>query len=347
VRGLGAALVATGAQRGVLAVRRDFRDAIAAARAATRKSAIEVVLVEPYYPVDELLPVELALPGAAVLSARALADLERAMRGQPVVDRWITIAGAVARPRVCGVPIGAPIAAIVDTDLPAYVALDRALRGRLLTAHDVVDRETSGLLVVPPGHVLARAEATREGELMRARSACLDCRACSDACPHALAGAPLLPHLALRVLCHPQAEVGVDAGTVGGCTGCGVCDLACPAGLHPRALVRELAAALTAAGLPAAGEQPAAPHPDRAGRRLDLDLLRLRLDLARFPRALAFDRVPTRVPFVRLDHPPALPVWVGLGEQVVRGQPIAPGIAASIDGEVAELEPDYVLLRAR
>jgi hypothetical protein len=58
-----------------------------------------------------------------------------------------------------------------------------------------------------------------------------------------------------------------------------VCDAACPAGLSPFALVaavhNQLPAATRAAALPARGT----PHPDRAARRMAIDLLLLRAGL--------------------------------------------------------------------
>jgi len=286
VRGLGAALLATGARRGLLAVRADFPDALAAARRATRGTTVEVVALPPYYPLDELVPVEVGLPGARCLDVRALADLDDAVRGRPRGPRWLSIVGAVRRPRVAVVPLGTPIEDLIDSAEPTWVALAGALRGPALDRDQVVDAELPGLLVLPAGHALVRGrKTTLPVELARAKSACIDCRICTDACPHALAGAPLEPHLALRILLHPRSGPGpsVAAGTLS-CTGCGLCDVVCPAHLHPRPAVRALAQALRAEGfLPETPAAPA-PHPDRAGRRLALELLVERLDLSAYRR---------------------------------------------------------------
>ncbi|HEX8950314.1 MAG TPA: hypothetical protein VF945_00645, partial [Polyangia bacterium] len=62
------------------------------------------------------------------------------------------------------------------------------------------------------------------------------------------------------------------------CTGCGVCDAACPAGLSPRALALDTRERLLRAGAEAICAATARPGIDRA-------LLTLRLGLAPYDRA--------------------------------------------------------------
>ena len=278
VRGLGAALLACGARRGILLVRSDWPAARGALERAAKRTAIEVHTVEPYFPADELAALEAGAAGARIVGARELAELDSAVRGQRVTTRWLTIAGAVAEPRIVAVPRGSRIDALVtDPLIPDWVATSGALRGRILDRDDTVDETTPGLLVLPKDHPLIRRRRhSLADELLRARSACVECRVCTDACPHALAGANLAPHLALRSLAHRRGFAAAEA-----CSGCGVCDLVCPAGLHPRGLLLALRAESGAVL-----EHPAAPHPDRTGRRLGITLIAERLGLARYPHAV-------------------------------------------------------------
>jgi Na+-translocating ferredoxin:NAD+ oxidoreductase RnfC subunit len=182
------------------------------------------------------------------------------------------------------VSLGTPIAEIIDTDEPAWVAITGAQRGRLLDRDEVLEQDISGLLVLPAGHPVVRNRKRKLAqELRRAKSACVECRLCTEACPHALAGAPLEPHLALRVLAHRGRgdEKGSAARAALSCTGCGICDVVCPAALHPAAIYLGLGAALRDEGVPPL-EYPAAPHPDREGRRLSIDLLTARLGLSEY-----------------------------------------------------------------
>jgi Na+-translocating ferredoxin:NAD+ oxidoreductase RnfC subunit len=276
VRGLGAALVACGARRGILLVRSDWPAARGALERAVRGTAVEVHTVEPYFPADELAAIEAGAAGARVVGARELVELDTAVRGKRVTTRWITIAGAVAEPRIVAVARGSRIDAVIsDPLIPDWIAIDGALRGRILDRDDVVDETTPGLLVLPKDHSLIRRRRhSLADELLRARSACIECHVCTDACPHALAGAPIAPHLALRSLAHRRGFADAAA-----CSGCGICDLVCPAGLHPRGLLLALRAESGALL-----EHPAAPHPDRLGRRLGIQLIAERLGLAAYSR---------------------------------------------------------------
>ena len=90
VRGVGAALLACGAGRGVLLVRRDWEDARGALERAARRTAISVQTVEPFFPADELAALEAGAPKARVIGARELCELDAAVRGRKMA-RWITI----------------------------------------------------------------------------------------------------------------------------------------------------------------------------------------------------------------------------------------------------------------
>src|SRR5262245_31032399 len=132
-------LAAVPARRRLLAVRIDWPDALAAARRAARGTGVEVVTVPACYPADQLAPRLCGIPSATAIDARQLAAC---------AARWLTIAGAVRRPRVAAVPVGTPVGTLVDTDELACVALDGAVRGTLLDPDDTIDAATAGLLVL-------------------------------------------------------------------------------------------------------------------------------------------------------------------------------------------------------
>ena len=101
----------------------------------------------------------------------------------------------------------------------------------------------STVLVLPARHAWVRRLRTSVGDwLWRAASACEGCRACSDACPVRLDAHALVATLATGRELGTAALARGDGGGPGpvatfvACTGCGVCDAACPAGLSPRAL---------------------------------------------------------------------------------------------------------------
>jgi Na+-translocating ferredoxin:NAD+ oxidoreductase RnfC subunit len=182
VRGLGAALLATGAERAMIAVFAQDDAAARAARAATRRTNIAVLEVPHRLP----LATDLGVAGALVLPARALVELDGAVLKRPPAARWLTIAGAVVRPRVTRVPAGATVGQVVDPLTPAYVTLTAALGGDRLDFDDVIDARVLGLLVLPHDHTLVRWRAA-------ARSTCPACAKGAPAlCPTGLH--PTGPH---------------------------------------------------------------------------------------------------------------------------------------------------------
>jgi Na+-translocating ferredoxin:NAD+ oxidoreductase RnfC subunit len=297
VRGVAAAMVATGAGRGLLAVRADWPDARAALESAARGSTVEVAEVDAWYPVDELVAEELGIVGACTVPARALAALDRLARGQAEGPHWLTIVGAIREPRVVAVAPGCTVGDLVgDATVLDWVALAGALRGPALDRDQPVDREIGGLWVLPAGHDLVRRRReTGAWARARARSACLECRVCTDSCPTALLGAPLEPHRVMRALAHRLVDPTIVTGALA-CIGCALCDVVCPSALHPGAVVGELAEALRAEGLWAAGAltHAAAPHPDRRGRRLAIDLLTDRLGLGVYRQPLLMEMATAR-----------------------------------------------------
>src|SRR5581483_4481785 len=123
-------------------------------------------------------------------------ELLRAAR--PDAPRFVTVAGAVARPSVLAVRAEATVDELVAqaggaTD-DAWVALERG----------------SLLLVLPAAHEQVRRARTPIADwLVRAASACEGCRQCSEACPPALGGAPLRPHEVIWTLATLRDD-GVD-----------------------------------------------------------------------------------------------------------------------------------------
>ena len=283
VAAVGAAMLATRAVRGVIAVReRSAERAIqraldtldAGARSAKR--AVAVVRVADVWPsigIDR----DLGLAGSWVLDGERALDLEAAAFVRPRAARRITVAGSVHRPSVV---LGSPtVAEAVEAaggalDL-GWVALDGgALGGRLADPDETI--RSPLLLVLPATHALvARARTSVSDWLRRAASACEGCRACSDVCPVLLDGGALVPHEAILTLVSGRDD-GTRLAAAASCESCGVCDSVCPSALSPFALVGAVKARLPST-VAAAPRGPS--HPDRRGRRMSVDLLRLRLGL--------------------------------------------------------------------
>jgi Na+-translocating ferredoxin:NAD+ oxidoreductase RnfC subunit len=102
---------------------------------------------------------------------------------------------------------------------------------------------------------------------------------CTDGCPEA----GVAPHELLTTLVHARDEVAGPLGALA-CTACGLCDVLCPTGLAPKALITEVSARLRAVA-------PDARAPRRGARApgLDVALLTQRLGLAEYQRPLRYE----------------------------------------------------------
>ncbi|MBQ7455873.1 MAG: 4Fe-4S dicluster domain-containing protein, partial [Clostridia bacterium] len=222
-------------------------------------------------------------------------------------------------------------------------------------AEDVVTKTLGGVLVLPADHTLVRQSAlTMEQARVRARSACIQCRTCTDLCPRHLLGHPIFPHLTMRAFAAGKLEPSAIL-----CMECGVCELyACPMGLNPRRVQQMQKAALRAAGERPAFELKEAPalaeyHQAPSGRVL------ARINVARYDMPVPEEAVPVSSPVVCIplrQHIGAPAVaCVAAGDAVQQGDVIgrmAEGalgadVHASVCGTVERVEGGMVVLRAR
>jgi Na+-translocating ferredoxin:NAD+ oxidoreductase RnfC subunit len=188
------------------------------------------------------------------------------------------------------------------------------------------------------------------------RSACDQCRFCTELCPRYLLGHPIEPHAAMRSLGFDSPRSPMIAGTLY-CCECNLCSLyACPENLDPKTvcmnskpLARERQ--LQWKGNPADIE----PHPLADSRRAPMKRLIAKLGLDGFPnvgpleeRALELRRVV--LPLKQHAGFPAVPaVTVGArvseGDLVAAPAPNALGarLHASIAGTVRAIDEAIVI----
>ena len=208
----------------------------------------------------------LALPAEQLVAISALLRQERAA---PPLDARISVVGAVAKPAVVAVTDAAVtarqlVAGVGGATTSAWVPLFAdPLAGPLWEADRPLPLSPAGdipsvLYVLPAGHPLIRRHRASFSLRQRAANTCQACRLCTDLCPTAVQGTQ--PHLLMRALGQespPKLSAETLAMTAG-CTRCGACSAACPAGLLPGAIVSAFAAALPSdlAGDAGAAEEP-------------------------------------------------------------------------------------------
>jgi Na+-translocating ferredoxin:NAD+ oxidoreductase RnfC subunit len=285
---------------------------------------------QPFYPA--------APPGVLAVPAELLRQVAAASAGQVMLSRLVAVTGPSGSAVVLELPIGTRVERALELAgiEPAAVGatlLGGWLRGRRARAGEAVDKDTAAVLA------LARPIAPGRLALRRALDACMQCRRCTDLCPPAQLGAPLAPHRALGALVHGGAARVRLSEQAAWCTRCGVCQLACPYQLDPRAAYED-------SGVKWSRQvESEVPPPLRLGT----GRLQAR---APFPALAGRPRVLSGLSEV---HEVALPTGgatatIERGSQVRRGAVLVPAqtglpaVHASIGGTVAALLSDAVLI---
>lgn len=348
IEGLLLGMTATGAQRGVIAIKKKQVEAIAALRPHVAASGADLAFhfYENFYPAgDEYIIVydvmgRLIPPGGipldvgcVVSNVETLINVARAVRGTPVTHTALTVAGCVRRPLSAVVPIGVTarevlaLAGGATVDDPALLD-GGAMMGKVLMDLDAPITKTSGgFIVLAKDHkLITRKTAPMEVKVQISKSACDQCMYCTEFCPRFLLGYAIEPHKVMRSVGFEGeqekgwAQLGLQ------CCECGICDLyACPEDLPPKDMcIRSKgiwrALAERPAPLPGTGEV----HPMRDARRVPIPQLVRRLGLEDWDvHAPMTDQViePARVRIMLQQHigSPAVPV-VREGATVAFGQ---------------------------
>ena len=116
----------------------------------------------------------------------------------------------------------------------------------------------------PPSHSLIQRHAAKWPVIARVgRSACDQCRFCTEFCPRYLLGHPIQPHRAMQSLGFSPSPAEIVAGTLY-CCECNLCSLyACPEDLDPKNVCVQSKPAARANGLFFTGTpESVTPHPD-------------------------------------------------------------------------------------
>jgi len=248
VRGMEIVATRLGAGSATIGVEMNKPDAVDALRGViTEGMTIRVVPLKVKYPqgAEKMLikalfgrevpagkfPVDLDIVVNNVASMAALADYFD--RGQPLIERAITVAGpGVERPANLIVPIGTPVRAVMRycklSEDTRQIVMGGPMMGAPLAALDVpVLKGTSGLLAFTNGVISDANEY-----------ACVRCGKCLEAC-----GNFLNPSRLARL-----AQAGrwdeLERMHAMDCMECGACTYACPSGVPIVHLIRAAKAAM-------------------------------------------------------------------------------------------------------
>jgi len=362
IAGLDLAMTATGARRGIIAYVEDDPDLDAIIRREIAEHpGIEVFQAPDFYPVSEshtltyeatgrVAPNSAATEavGVSVFNVETLHNLSLAARGGPVTHRTLTVAGEVVRPTVTRMPLGARIEDAIARAGGAAVKSFRVLLGGPVSGYvedDIsapITKVTPAVLVLPTQHVQVQKRVRSLAVmLLRARSACFQCRDCTDHCTRYLLGQEIEPHKIMRAICHSVDNLSTSITSAVNCAECGVCDsFVCKMGISPKLICRHIKSHLQAMGWQIRPEtNPPSPRHDYAAGHISVADLIARLRITEYVAAIDLpgilhaqtgpDLLPPRslaVPLLQHIGSPALPA-------VRKGDSVSPG---QVIGEIPE-----------
>lgn len=375
VRGIRAVKDFTGAKHAVIFLKAHYKDAVKALKAALKEvDDVELHLLEAYYPAgDEQqivyevtgrvvptggLPLDV---GCVVCNVSTLVNIANAIDGKKVVEKYVTVGGAVRNPVTLRVPVGISLKELLDaaggaTEDCKYI-IGGPCMGRVVDTLDIpVTKTTGGLLAIPKDHPLLRSKSETL-DLRLIMAVCCQCSMCTQMCPRNALGLNVQPHKAMRSLANGIDLLG-DCNGIFSCCNCGLCTYyACNFGLKPSQVMQTLKSAIASKGVRARKEVFSEPDGGLNNKKVPVTRLVARLGVSQYDVPAPLVDQPMKTDCVRIAlrmgvGAPSVPT-VSVGDKVRKNQLIADiaekklGVRmhASISGTVTEITGDYIEIR--
>lgn len=375
-----------GASRKVIALKGKYKAEIEALKGAIAAAGSELEIFEmpTFYPAgDEQIMVQMVtgksvpergLPldvGAVVENVGTVLNIYDALNDMPVTDKYLSVVGEVKEPILLHVPVGTPIQECIDKAQPTVdeydIILGGPMMGKIKRNNEIpsltVTKTTGNIVVLPKDHYLVRRAVMPISRISaQTKSACVQCKMCTDLCPRYLTGHEIRPNLVMRNLYRENLitddeEYTKAFGQAANCSSCGVCEMfSCPMGLSPRKVNDYIKGRLAQRGIKVARNMNPTAREGLELRRIPTDRLVARLGISKYYGLHAkecFELSPDTVtiPFRQHIGAPAVPVKQA-GERVKKGELLAQAkegalsanIHASIDGVLIEVDNDKAVI---
>ena len=377
VQGMLLAMEAVGAKTGIVGIKAKNKHAVAAVEAACKGTAVRVHLLGDYYPAGDeydlvhettgrLIP-PAGIPiqvGAVVCNVETFINIAAAAEGRPVTHKTLTIAGAVREPKTLTVPLGISlrecITAVGGPTVPDPVLnIGGMMMGETTDQFDrPVTKTTGGVIVLSRRHhIMERKLKPAKAQNAIGKSACDQCRYCTEFCPRFLLGYAVEPHQVMRSLAFTATGKDHWNEWAALCCACGLCTLyACPEELYPKEACDQSKAEMRKANLKWSGATTVKPHGMRDGRRVPIKSLMKKLQIAEYAHPAPLQAgvlAPARV-VIPLKQGAGSPnqAIVKAGDRVAAGQPLGAVpekvlgavVHAPFAATVAEVTPAHVVL---
>lgn len=377
VRGIQLAMVATGAKEGVIGVKGKKKHAVEAVTAASQGTNVRVQLLGDYYPAGDeydlvynvtgkLIPPG-GIPinvGVVVNNVETFINIAAANDGTPLTHKMLTIAGAVKSPVTLRVPIGTTYRECIEhaggltTDDPVLVLGGLMMGTNSDNLDTPVTKTSTGVVILPrTHHVIERKLKPAKQQAAIGKSACDQCRYCTEYCPRFLLGYAVEPHQVMRTLAFSETGADYFNQWAAMCCSCGLCTLyACPEELFPKEACDDSKAVMRAKQMKWTGPMNPKVHAMADGRRVPIKTLARKLHVLDYdiPAPLLAETIsPSRLILpLKQSAGTACISKVKTGERVSAGQIIgepAPNalgaiLHAPMAGTVRELNDKVIVL---
>ncbi|MHA2363002.1 MAG: 4Fe-4S dicluster domain-containing protein [Candidatus Hodarchaeales archaeon] len=379
VRGLQLGMEATGASRGIIAIKKKYTKAIKVIqKVISEDNRLEIFQLDDSYPagdefvlvyeiLDKLIP-ERGLPlqvGALVNNVVTIVNIAEAYDGKPVTSKYVTVTGIVQNPQTINVPIGTSIETVIEAaggviEKPFKIIEGGPMMGFVVSPLTPVRKTTSGIIVLPEDHYLIRLkDQTMAMKVVITKAACIRCQLCTEVCPRYLLGHDIYPDKVMRAVAFGHKEKHGHLTSSFLCVDCAVCTIyGCPMGLDPCKVMGEVAQQLTQEGLSNPHKRTTLQiHPEREYRKIPMKRLISRLRLTDYdqpaPISLKKELKPKMVKIPLKQHigDPAVPI-VSIGDRVSKGDligkipdgsSVGATIHASISGIVEQITEEIII----
>lgn len=303
--------------------------------------------------------------GVAVLNVETVYNIYKALNGQPVTHKFVTITGEVNKPVTVYAPIGMSVAALIrlaggaKIEDPALI-MGGPMMGKLIEDAATVSKTTNGILVLPQNLPLVQKKRSKTNiDIRRAMASCCQCSYCTSLCPRNLLGHPIDPSAFMRAASHKVSADAEPYLNAAFCSGCGLCELfSCTQNLNPRSLLQATKINLAKEGIKPQAPAMKEPSPHRSLRRIPLSRLRNRLGLEPYNMTAPIKDTPLKAKRLKIalsQHigAPAVPC-VKKGDAIAAGQMIAApaenalsvAIHSPIAGKVLEVTKSQIIITA-
>jgi Na+-translocating ferredoxin:NAD+ oxidoreductase RnfC subunit len=300
VKGMLLASQAVGAKDVIIGIKAKKRHAVEAVQEACKGTPARVHLLGDYYPAGDeydlvyevtgrLIP-PAGIPiqvGVVVNNVETFVNVAAAAEGKPVTHKWLTIAGAVRSPVTLRVPLGTTYRDCIQA-AGGLIADDPVLCiGGLMMGQTNEDLDTpvaktaTGVVILPrQHHVIQRKLQPNQVQAKIGKSACDQCRYCTEYCPRFLLGYAVEPHQVMRSLAFTGTGAEYWNQWAALCCSCGLCTLyACPEELYPKEACDDSKGEMRRANLKWTGPSTVKAHAMRDGRHVPIKTLTRKLQV--------------------------------------------------------------------